>query len=332
MRQEHDKGYRTLLSNPEVFTGLLKAFIREPWTERIDPHDLEPVKTSFILPTFERREADIIYKLKDTAENPPVYVYCLMELQSSVDYAILIRLLFYMTSFWMELLKGLPPDALNRADFRLPMIIPLVLYNGGEGWTVSREFSSVYGGNIEPFREYLINFKYHLIDVNRYTREELLGIKGLMSAVFLVDQKGADAGTGAYLRDLAEKFRLVPLLLRDATLREGSIFLQWMKGIILERLPCEGGAFRDVIEEHLRKLEAGTEAGMFVSNFAADFRAFVEGYDADMRSLRLAREEKARILRQAVRALQSAGFPAEVIAQKMGCPQEEIETILSAYP
>jgi uncharacterized protein (DUF3084 family) len=92
---------------------------------------------------------------------------------------------------------------------------------------------------------------------------------------------------------------------------------------------------------------------MFVSNFAADFRAFVEGYDADMRSLRLAREEKsraeqerfraeqeksraeqekARILRQAVRALQSAGFPAEVIAQKMGCPQEEIETILSAYP
>jgi hypothetical protein len=78
---------------------------------------------------------------------------------------------------------------------------------------------------------------------------------------------------------------------------------------------------------------------MFVSNFAADFRAFVEGYDADMRSLRLAREEKsraeqekARILRQAVRALQSAGFPAEVIAQKMGCPQEEIEAILSAYP
>ncbi|MDR0561949.1 MAG: hypothetical protein LBG73_04605, partial [Spirochaetaceae bacterium] len=92
-------------------------------------------------------------------------------------------------------------------------------------------------------------------------------------------------------------------------------------------------------EEHLRKLEAETEAGMFVSNFAADFRAFVEGYDADMRSLRLAREEKsraeqekARILRQAVRALQSAGFPAEVIAQKMGCPQEEIEAILSAYP
>jgi hypothetical protein len=331
MYQEHDKGYRTLLSNPEVFAGFLKSFVNEPWTSRIDPKDLEPVKTSFILPTFERREADLIYKLKDAVEQPPVYFYCLMELQSGVDYSIPIRLLFYMVMFWMELLKGIPPEELNRQSFRLPMIIPLVLYNGEGTWTVSREFASVYPGDIGLFKEYVVNFKYHLIDVNRYSREELVAIGDLMAAVFLVDQKGAPVKTRAYLRELVEKFETVPAILKHLNRLEGSVFLQWIKGIITERLPKEEGKSQGIMEGLLKRLEKETEAGMFVSNFAVGFSAFMDQYDEDMRALRRTKEEKAQAeqsLRLAVTALKEAGFSTEAISQKIGRPPEEIDALL----
>lgn len=301
MHQEHDKGYKTLLAHPEVFVELLKSFVNEPWTDRIDPKDLEQMHTGFILPTFERREADIIYKLKDATGNT-VYFYCLMELQSSVDYSILIRLLFYMAVFWMELLKGIPPDELNRRDFRLPMIIPVVLYNGEDSWWVSREFASVYPGDIEPFREYLVNFKYHLIDVNRYSREELIEIGNLMAAVFLVDQKGAPVKTMAYVKELVEKFEAIPRILKNLNRVEGSVFLQWMKGIIYERMPREGGGFKGIMEDLLKRLEEETEADMFVSNFAVGYSAFIEQYDEDMRALRLAKEENVRVEQEKARA------------------------------
>ncbi|MDR2392868.1 MAG: Rpn family recombination-promoting nuclease/putative transposase [Treponema sp.] len=64
MQHEHDKGFKDLLSNRRVFGVLLSSFIGEAWMSRIDPETLELVSASFIIPTFEKREADIIYKLE----------------------------------------------------------------------------------------------------------------------------------------------------------------------------------------------------------------------------------------------------------------------------
>ncbi|MDR0561163.1 MAG: Rpn family recombination-promoting nuclease/putative transposase, partial [Spirochaetaceae bacterium] len=133
MTQQHDKGFRSLFSRSRFFLQLLNFCINEPWTKRINPEDLEMINASFILPDFEKREADIIYKLK--TPDRPVYFYCLMELQSSPDFFMPVRLLVYMVCLWIDLLKNIPPDERARQDFRLPAIIPLVLYNGGDRWT-----------------------------------------------------------------------------------------------------------------------------------------------------------------------------------------------------
>ncbi|MDR3171873.1 MAG: Rpn family recombination-promoting nuclease/putative transposase, partial [Treponema sp.] len=86
MTQEHDKGFKDILSNRIVFASLLKSFISARWTAKIRPEALKMVPTSFITPDFEKREADIIYKLISTSQE--VYFYCLMELQSTVDYSM----------------------------------------------------------------------------------------------------------------------------------------------------------------------------------------------------------------------------------------------------
>ena len=64
MDQEHEKGFRDLLSNASVFVSLLRTFVKASWTAQVKPEQLELVRTSFITSAFEKREADIIYKLK----------------------------------------------------------------------------------------------------------------------------------------------------------------------------------------------------------------------------------------------------------------------------
>jgi hypothetical protein len=64
-RLEHDKGFRFFLSDPKIFADFLKAFIKAPWTTLVKPENLELINADFILPTFEKRSADIIYCLTD---------------------------------------------------------------------------------------------------------------------------------------------------------------------------------------------------------------------------------------------------------------------------
>ncbi|MDR1400193.1 MAG: Rpn family recombination-promoting nuclease/putative transposase, partial [Treponema sp.] len=58
----------------------------------------------------------------------------------------------------------------TRKGFRLPVIIPLVLYNGLEPWTVAPDFAEICADS-GLFGEYALNFKYYLIDVHRLQAE-----------------------------------------------------------------------------------------------------------------------------------------------------------------
>ena len=60
----------------------------------------------------------------------------------------------------------------ERKNFRLPAIIPIVLYNGRDSWTAGRRFRN-YQIDGEVFGEFIIDFKYHLVDVRRYESEYL---------------------------------------------------------------------------------------------------------------------------------------------------------------
>ncbi|AKA69324.1 Rpn family recombination-promoting nuclease/putative transposase [Clostridium scatologenes] len=73
-------------------------------------------------------------------------------------------------------------------DFRLPAIVPLVLYNGEYKWTVEKKFKNIINKS-KLFGNNIIDFEYILIDINKYEKEELMELKDLVSAVFLLDQK-----------------------------------------------------------------------------------------------------------------------------------------------
>ena len=82
----HDKGYKRILGQKKNFLSFLQTFIQAEWVSEITEESLTLIDKEFIPKDFKEREADIIYSVKLNGKE--VIFYCLLELQSSVDYTI----------------------------------------------------------------------------------------------------------------------------------------------------------------------------------------------------------------------------------------------------
>jgi predicted transposase/invertase (TIGR01784 family) len=182
----HDTGYKYLLSYQEVFLELLDSFVDQGWVTKLDRDHIARIDKSFILQDFAGKEADLVYQLK--IDGQEVLFYLLFELQSSVDFQMPYRLLQYMVEIWRDCLKGVDSAVAERKDYRLPVIVPMILYNGEGNWTVCRSFKETLAG-ANLFGEYVLDFKYILIDVLRYQQESLVKLANLIGSVFLLDRQ-----------------------------------------------------------------------------------------------------------------------------------------------
>jgi predicted transposase/invertase (TIGR01784 family) len=223
----HDKGYKYLLGIKRLFVQLLRSFVRQGWAQRIAPEDVELVDKSFILPDFKDKEADLVYKVK--MDGSDVYFY-LLELQSSVDFQMPYRLLLYMVEIWRTVLKDTDSKESERKDFKLPVIIPCVLYNGGDNWTAVRSFRETLARH-EEFDEFVLDFKYILFDVRRYNDEELLKLANVIGAAFFID-KTKDKG-----KDLLERLGVVAKRMQGLADDDIDVLWIWLKNIAALGLP-----------------------------------------------------------------------------------------------
>ena len=78
------------MSLKKYFIELLKVFVDADWVNEIDIDNIEMSKTEFVPRDFRDKEINIVYKLNLNGKE--VVFFCLMELQSSVDYTIFILL------------------------------------------------------------------------------------------------------------------------------------------------------------------------------------------------------------------------------------------------
>lgn len=217
----HDKGYKYILSIKRLFVQLLRSFVDQGWAKKIEPEDVEILDKSFMLPDFKNKEADLVYKVNIDGNN--VYFY-LLELQSSVDYQMPYRLLLYMVEIWRTVLKDTCKKEVRKKDFRLPVIIPCVLYNGTDKWTAKRSFKETLF-KYEEFGDLVIDFKYILFDVRRYKDEELLQLANLIASVFFID-KTKDKSS-----ELIDRLKEVAAKVKGLSSEDTNIMWNWLKNI-----------------------------------------------------------------------------------------------------
>lgn len=228
LHQPHDKGYQYLLSHKHNLVELLQGFVHESWVKQLDESQIERLDTSFILPNFKKQEADDVYRV--SLKGNKVMYYVLLEFQSTVDYQMPIRLLFYMFSIWLYVLKDAGAKA-KRKSYRLPVIIPIILYNGERPWTASRSFKDILDVH-EEHGNGLLDFEYIVLDVNRYEKQLLIDNQNFMSSVLLLDQKSSVSEMLTRLKQIADLITSWD----EPTVR---MFSTWMKNIASRGLDAD---------------------------------------------------------------------------------------------
>lgn len=226
VHHEHDVGYKHIFSHRETFLELLRSFIKKDWVNLIKEEDLVLVDKSYILNDFEEQESDVVYRIN--LDGQEVIFYVLLEFQSSVDFQMPLRLLFYMTEIWREILKNTLSKDRRKKEFKLPAIIPIVLYNGKNKWTTVTNFKDILQGN-ELFGNNILDFSYILFDVNRYEKETLLELANMVSLLFLMEQDITK-------EELVNRLRSSVFVLKKITPEQFYVFKRWLKGIVKPRL------------------------------------------------------------------------------------------------
>ncbi|QWF71873.1 Rpn family recombination-promoting nuclease/putative transposase [Methylomonas paludis] len=185
MSIDHDSSYKALFSAPELVRDLILGFIPDEWLHSLDYSTLEKVPGSYVSEDFKQREDDVVWKIKVGGQW--LYLYLLIEFQSSVDKYMSLRMMVYQGLLYQDLIKS--GEVLS--DGLLPPILPIVLYNGQPRWTAATDIFDLIPpvpGLVEQFKP---KAKYLLIDENAYNDSDLASLKNLVAAVFRIEHPGS---------------------------------------------------------------------------------------------------------------------------------------------
>ena len=182
----HDKGYKKDLKNPKEFLHFLKKYIGADWTKNLKESQLRLCDKEFIDKDYEGREADLVYEI--TGENgEKIYAFILQELQSTVDYTMIFRIVLYIISTLLRYFLTVEKNVREREDFRLPSMIPIVFYNGEKPWSAVQTLREYQQDGVR-FGEYILNLRYYLVELSQLDEEYILSTNTVIDNIMYCDK------------------------------------------------------------------------------------------------------------------------------------------------
>jgi predicted transposase YdaD len=183
----HDSGYKLLFAHAAMVRDLLRGFVPGAWVRALDLTTLERCSGSYVSDDLRDRADDIIWRLRWGEDW--LYLYLLLEFQSSIDVWMAVRIQTYIGLLYQDLIRA---EQLSAAG-RLPPVLPIVLYNGAQLWSAAETLDSL----IEPVPAMLADYRprqrYLLLDEQRLAKVERLPMRNLSAALFRLEaSRGAD--------------------------------------------------------------------------------------------------------------------------------------------
>jgi predicted transposase/invertase (TIGR01784 family) len=131
----HDALLRGVFSHPEHAAGMIRHMMRRSLAARFDWSTLRLVSGSFVDAALRHRHSDVLYTVK--CDGKEVFLYLLLEHQSTDDPLMPYRLLVYVVRIWERYVRENPKSK------RLPAIVPMVVHHSREGWTSPTSFQAL---------------------------------------------------------------------------------------------------------------------------------------------------------------------------------------------
>ncbi|HSG40676.1 MAG TPA: Rpn family recombination-promoting nuclease/putative transposase [Thermoanaerobaculia bacterium] len=169
----HDHGYKRLFSHPQTVEELLRGFLNAEWVKNLDFSTLERVGNSFVSEDHRERRTDVIWRVLWKDGKRRYDVYLLLEFQSTSDPFMAVRILTYVGLLLEEIIR----KRKLRRNACLPIVLPIVFYNGKRPWLDPVELGSLFGDAPEGPRSHLPSLRYLLLDESRMdlSRPDLAG-------------------------------------------------------------------------------------------------------------------------------------------------------------
>ena len=291
INNEHDKIFRTVLDKKTDVSKFLNKFLGL----NIKTEELEKYNSSYIDPKFKNKEADIVYRIKDKN------IFLLIEHQTKIDKKMPIRLLEYSAA----IIESAIEDTKYKPK---PRVIPIVLYTGKIKWKIENE-------TIEKqqfFKEVkLIDGEFNLIDINDFSKKELLEDDIFITKMMLVEK----------CKDEIEMVQALEKIENKIKEEDKSTFRRIVKEIWSLRIGTENA------NKILEKIEEGSGNMMAVMEMLlAENEKYINiGRQEGRQEGRL--EGGKQKIKEIVQKMLAENFTKEMIMKITGLKKEEIEEI-----
>jgi predicted transposase YdaD len=234
----HDMMVRAVLSDLAAATSFLQRHLPQEVSQALHWSTLTLLEGSFVDEDLRASEADFLYAIERSSDEESVWIYVLLEHQSTPDRWMRFRLLKYCCRIWEMSLREHPEQRELRA------IVPLVFYQGERSWSYSREFADLFA---EPVRDWpgVPRFSHGLIDQSGMQPDEVQGeLKSRMMQLLLLAASHPEL---AWMEQVARLLGSLSSLPSSGGIDYVRLFVLY---IVATQEPEAAQSFRDVLRHH----------------------------------------------------------------------------------
>ena len=311
-----DNGAKLIFENPTLCSQLLRDYSGIELLKDVKPEDIEDITERFIPMFTEERDADVVKKVHIRGGED--VIIALIEHKSSVDYNVIMQVLRYMVYIWEDYEKqqNKENDRISGAkNFKYPPIIPVVYYEGRTKWDAAMKLSDRVVLS-DVFEGFIPDFRYHLISLGDFGRQDLLDKRNELSFVMLInslksaeDFKNIDFPEG-YLDNIQKNSpsdvldtiaRVIAVVLRKQNVPENEIW------------------------EMVDQIKERKSMGLW-----DDWEGFDVQAERNIGRMQGREEGKEQLLVEKISKKYSDGKDAETIADELDEPSEYVKRVINA--
>ena len=163
LKNPHDHYFRGMMSDPKIIREFFEQNLPAHIRAVINYDTIYPQKDSFVDDHLRLQIADILYSAEFSGKAG--YLYLLLEHQSTPCELMAFRTLKYMIAIMDSHLK-------KTGTNRLPVIYPIIIYNGWKDYKYSTDIFDLFGDDKELAKDILWK-PYQLVDLSKIPDEKL---------------------------------------------------------------------------------------------------------------------------------------------------------------
>jgi predicted transposase/invertase (TIGR01784 family) len=234
----HDLMVRAVLSDLTEAASFLQRHLPEALSQALNWSTLKLLEGSFVDEDLRESEADLLYEVEHVSGKTSLWVYVLLEHQSTPDRWMRLRLLKYCCRIWDLSFRDYPDQRELRA------IVPLVFYQGERSWPYSSEFAELFAESVRDWPG-VPRFSHGLIDQSGMQPDEVQG--DLKVRIMQLVMLAAYHPTVAWMERVASLLDSLASLPPSGGINHVRLFVLY---ILATQEPKAAQSFRDVLRQY----------------------------------------------------------------------------------